>query len=84
MRILHIVRRPSDHRALAVARAQAQQHAVTLLLLQDAVRESVAFAGPVYACRGDLAARATASPHPALGYDEIVALLFAHERVITW
>ncbi len=67
-----------------MAQAQAQRHEVSLLLLHEAAGESVAFAGPVYVCRDDLAARSATAPYPALSYDEIVALLFAHDRVITW
>jgi hypothetical protein len=84
MRILHLIRRPGDERALATARAQAAEHEVTLLLLHDAAVERVAFSGRVCTCADDVSLRGGQAAHEAVDYDGIVSLVTAHERVITW
>jgi hypothetical protein len=84
MRILHLIRRAGDHRALATAQAQLAEHEVTLLLMHDAAVERVGFAGAVRTCADDVAPRGGRAAHEAIDYDGIVALIAAHERVITW
>ncbi|GEM_PF-1507513 len=83
--ILHVVRHLDDAEALAVARAQQTAgHQVTLLLLQDAVLDRPDFAGPILACAEDNQARGSRSPYPAVSYEDIVRLVFEHQRVISW
>ena len=83
--ILHLVRRIGDGEALAVARdQQAAGHRVTLLLLQDAVLDQPDFSGTVVACGEDSQARGGRCPYPSVSYDEIVRLIFEHQRVVSW
>ena len=84
MKILHLFRTSGDTRALATAAAQAKTHEVSLLLLHDAVLDDVSFAGPLYACRDDAAARNGRGHAHLVDYDDIVRLIFAHDRVISW
>lgn len=85
MKILHLLRSPDDARALATARAQHDQgHQVSLLLLHDAVFLSPDFPGLVYAAEEDAQARGCQGNHAVLSYDEIVRLIFEHDRVISW
>ncbi|MBI2866607.1 MAG: hypothetical protein HYX99_04540 [Chloroflexi bacterium] len=82
---LHLVRRIGDGEALALAREQqAAGHKVALLLLQDAVLGRPDFSGTILSCAEDDRARGGRSPYPCLSYEEIVRLLFEHQRVISW
>src|SRR3990170_8939380 len=81
MKILHIVRNIGDKRALDTAQAQKQRgHQVTLLLLHDAVLDRVPFEGEMLACADDVRARTGKTPFKTVDYDEIVTLIFEHDR----
>lgn len=85
MTILHIVRAMEEALPLEVAQAQHRQgHQVALLLLHDAVLRQPAFPGRVVACREDLVARGVEGRHPAVSYQEIIQLIFEHDKVISW
>lgn len=84
MKILHVIRRPEDRRALDSAKAHFVDHEVTLLLLHDAVLDAIEFPGRIYAARDDLAARGWRRDYSPLSYEGIVALIFANDRVISW
>ena len=84
MKVLHIVRRADDARAIAIAAAQSVEHEVTVLLVQDGVGAAVDQALKVVACREDMLERGGRATYPTLDYDAIVALIFANDRVITW
>ena len=84
MRILHLVRAFEDVRALAMAAAQATDHEVTLLMLHEAAGETPTFPGTVYACREDVV-RLGLEPGPeALDYGQIIDILAAQDRVVSW
>lgn len=81
---MHLLRRPDDARAIATARDQQAEHAVSLVLLPPHASTAVDFEGPVYVL-GDRQGRDSGEPGMAkIGYDELVALVCAHERVIAW
>lgn len=85
MKILHLLRRLDDQRALATARAQAEAgHQTTLLLLHDAVLANPSFPGPVFVVADDVAARGGLSKQQAVDYDAVVRLIVEHDRVISW
>jgi sulfur relay protein TusB/DsrH len=85
VRVLHVLRSPGDRRALETAHEHALEHSCSLLLLQDAVLAPAAdFPGRVYASAEDLAARGVETRCEELTYQQIVQLIFAHDRVITW
>ena len=85
MRILHLVRRLDDERALSTAREQQRQgHEVTLLLLHDAVLSDIRFEGPVLACQDDLLARRVSGKYQPVDYEGMVKAIFAHDKVISW
>ena len=84
MKILHLVRQIVDERALRTAVGQSAQHAVTVLLLQDAVLTPLDFPGQVYACREDVEARGARSATEAVDYDRMVQMIFEHDKVVSW
>lgn len=86
VRILHLIRRLDDRRALAVAAAQAQAHQVTIVLLHDAVAGwQVSLPNvTVWAGRADVEARGIAPPWPLIDYEGIVELIENHDKVISW
>lgn len=83
MKVLHLLRSPGDERALATARTHARHHETALLLLHEAVHARVHdFPGVVYACVEDAPGEET--PYRAVDCDEVVRLLFEHDRVVVW
>lgn len=85
MRILHIVRDVEDGRALDVAQKQHRRgHAVTLLLLHDAVLGNIKLAGQVLACETDALARRRQDRYETVDYEDIVKMIFDYDRVISW
>lgn len=85
MRVLHLLRSIDDQRAMETARVHAREQQTSLLLLQDAVLGQVCgFVGQVYACAEDVAARGKGGEYVEIGYEEMVDLLFAHDRVVLW
>ena len=85
MKILHLIRNIGDERALDTAETQKRQgHRITLLLLHDAVLDGVRYDGEVLACEDDVRARAGRTRFKTVDYDQIVRMIFEHERVISW
>ena len=85
MRILHIVRHPGEEMGWEVAEAQAAHHEVAVLLLQDGVLSRRETALPLYASALDLDARGRVADRVKPVSDaEIVEILAAHDRVVTW
>jgi sulfur relay protein TusB/DsrH len=85
MKILHIIRNLEDHRAVATLKRQQEKgHSVTLLLLQDAVLSRLSWEGKILACQEDVQARTGTTRFPTVDYEEIVRLIFEHDRVISW
>lgn len=85
MKILHILRKLDDQRALTTARAHALEHPTAILLIQDAVLTRIGdFPGPIYTCAEDVAARISIGKYQEVDYSRIVQLLFEHDKVITW
>ena len=84
MKILHILRNMEDERARITMEGQRKLgHEVALVLLQDAVLGSYT-SEKVWACADDAAARGGASAYPTVSYDDIVRLIFEHNKVISW
>ena len=85
MRILHIIRHPGEEIGWEVAEAQAARHEVAVLLLQDGVLGRWKTALPVYGSALDLEARGlSADWMKPLTDAEIVEVLAAHDRLVTW
>ncbi len=85
MRILHLIRHPGEQTGWEVAEAQAVRHEVAVLLLQDGVLCRRETALPVYAAALDLEARGLpADRMKPLTDAEIVEVLAAHDRLVTW
>lgn len=85
MRILHILRDVEDSRAMHVAQQQHEAgHAVTLLLLHDAVLSDIRFRGQVLACETDALARQRHRKYETVDYENIVKMIFGHDKVISW
>ncbi len=85
MRILHIIRHPREEMGWQVAEAQAGRHEVAVLLLQDGVLSRRETALPLYASAVDLEARGfPADRGKPLSDAEIVEVLAAHDRLVTW
>jgi len=85
MRILHIIRHPREEMGWQVAEAQAASQEVAVLLLQDGVLSRRETALPLYASAVDLEARGLpADRGKPLSDAEIVEVLAAHDRLVTW
>ncbi|MGH7406613.1 MAG: hypothetical protein ACREKF_01190 [Candidatus Methylomirabilales bacterium] len=85
MRILHIIRHPGEEIGWEVAEAQAVRDGVAVLLLQDGVLCRRQTALPLYASSLDLEARGLAADRmKPLTDPEIVEVLAAHDRIVTW
>ncbi|MGI5835769.1 MAG: hypothetical protein ACOX87_04665 [Chloroflexota bacterium] len=85
MKILHIIRKLDDQRALATARTHALEYPTAILLIQDAVLTRIDdFPGAIYACAEDVAARTPIGGYDEMDYDRIVQLLFEYDKVISW
>jgi hypothetical protein len=83
MKVLHVLRSPEDERALTTARAHARDHETSLLLLHDAAKaRPPGFPGVVYVCVED--GDTLDNRYRPIDYDEIVRLLFSHDRVVVW
>lgn len=81
MKILHIIRKPSDATPLEIAKAQSKEHEVAILLLHDAVYATPDL--PTYACAKDAEARGVTG-HERVGYERIVEMLFEYDKVVSW
>ncbi len=85
MRILHIIRHLREEMGWQVAEAQAARQEVAVLLLQDGVLSRRETALPLYASAADLEARGLpADRGKPLSDAEIVEVLAAHDRLVTW
>lgn len=85
MRVLHILRSADDERALAMATAHARDHETALILLNGAVDAELGdFPGAVYACLDSAGPASHSTGRTIVGYDEVVRLIFAHDRVVVW
>lgn len=83
-RVLNILRRPDDEEAVAVARHQAAPGEVSILYIHDAVYRPGEPDLPTFASRPDVEARGVASQCRLVDDEEIVRLIFEHDRVICW
>ena len=85
MRILHLIRHPGEQTGWEVAEAQGTRHEVGVLLLQDGVLCRRQTALPVYASALDLEARGLRADRvKPLTDAEIVEVIAAHDRLVTW
>jgi sulfur transfer complex TusBCD TusB component (DsrH family) len=85
MRLLHLIRDPGEEMGWQVAEAQASRHEVAVLLLQDGVLSRRQTALPLYASALDLKARGLRGERvKPLSDAEIVEVLAAHDRLVTW
>ncbi|UCD56815.1 MAG: hypothetical protein JSV16_13470 [Candidatus Hydrogenedentota bacterium] len=85
MKVLHIIRSNDDRLAhkLIDEIGHTDDADQTLLMIQDGV-----YIRPeglrAFACADDIRARAVETDLPLVGYDQIVDMIFEHDRVITW
>jgi sulfur relay protein TusB/DsrH len=86
MRILHLIRNRNDDYALEIAWSQSQNPntEVIILLLQDGVLTSLDTKLKTYVCQADIVARGVSTPYEIIDYPQIVDLIFACDRVISW
>ena len=83
-RVLNIIRRRDDEEAVKMAKEQSARGEVSLLYLHDAVYRLPEPELPTYASLLDTEARGVESPCRLVSDEEIVRLMFEHERVICW
>lgn len=83
-RVLNIIRRRDDDEAVKVAKEQSGRAEVSLLYLHDAVYRQPEPELPTYASILDAEARGVESLCRLVSDEEIVRLMFDHERVICW
>lgn len=86
MKILHIIRNPDEATGLDFALEQSKEHEVSILFMHDgvySVRKKMDFPATVFFCKDDLQARGL-DTRDALDYDQIVDVIFSHDKVICW
>lgn len=85
MKILHIIRDNDDRLARHVIEEirRTDSSKQTLLMIQDGV-----YVRPtdqdMYACADDVRSRGIETDLPLVEYDQIIDMIFEHEKVITW
>jgi sulfur transfer complex TusBCD TusB component (DsrH family) len=85
MKILHVIRRPSEPLGFEVGRHQGEAHQVAFLLIQDGVWSRPDPSATVYALRDDLGARGLeAVVGTPTDYDGAVRLMAEADKVIVW
>jgi sulfur transfer complex TusBCD TusB component (DsrH family) len=82
--VLNIIRRRDDDEAVDIARQQAASGEASLLCLHDAVYRAPEPDLPTFASRPDVEARGIESQCRLVSDEEIVQLIFDHEKVICW
>ncbi len=86
MRILHIVKNKHDTLSFSMAKGQALDNDVSMLLLHDAILVDRGQLNglKVFACKDDVLARGIETQCQLIDYPEIVNLIFDNEKVISW
>lgn len=84
MKILHVIRKPSETLGLEVARCQGEAHQVTVLLIQDGVLSRPDPSALVYALGDDLEARGLKAVRTSTDYEGAVRLMTESDKVIVW
>jgi len=84
MRSLHLIRKTSDPLAEEAIAYEAQDGPVAILLIQDGVLNRHRFPGQVFVNQEDLEARAQASPHRKVTYEEIARMIVEYDRTVVW
>ena len=85
MKVLHIIRDNKDYLAHQMIEALRNIEGVdqTLLLIQDGI-----YLEPqvpqVFACSDDVISRGVKTNLPLVNQAEIVAMIFNHDKIITW
>lgn len=84
MKILHVIRKPSEALGFEVARRQGESHQVAFLLIQDGVLSRPDPGAAVYALTDDLKARGLEAIGTPVDYDGAVRRMVEADRVIVW
>lgn len=86
MKILHVLKTPQATDALAIARHHqaAEGHQVTVLLIQDGLYTPSQPGLDLLVCNQDLQARGLTRGEKAVSHEEIIDLIFSHDRIICW
>jgi sulfur relay protein TusB/DsrH len=85
MKILHILRDMKDAVALDTIRTHAESDDVSILLIQDAVLEDgLGLNAKIYALLDDVEKRGVETQASTVTYTEVVDLIVACDRVISW
>jgi sulfur transfer complex TusBCD TusB component (DsrH family) len=84
MKLLHVIRRPSEPLGFEVARSQGEAHQVAYLLVQDGVLSRPDPSATVYALRDDLEARGLEAVGTPTDYAGAIRLMAESDRVIVW
>ncbi len=85
MKVLHIIRSLNDTLAHQMIKEIESIDGVeqTLLMIQDGVYLKPD-ARRAFACSDDVDARGIVTNLPLVGQDEIVEMIFEHDKVVTW
>jgi len=84
MKILHVIRKPSETLGLEVARRQSEAHEVAFLLIQDGVLSRPDPSATVYALAEDLDARGLGDVGVPTDYAGAIRVMAESDRVIVW
>ncbi|UCE18538.1 MAG: hypothetical protein JSV84_17075 [Gemmatimonadota bacterium] len=81
---LHIIRRPDDAKALECIKAQANDGALSLLLMQEGIHTKPPSGVKAYILTDTPDNAGIQSDMRTIAYDEMVKLLFEHDTVVVW
>ncbi len=84
MKILHLVRRPTDAYAMDIMAAQQASHELSVVFLQDGVYRPEAPVGTRYVVEEDCAARGVEADAESITHERLVDLILESDRVISW
>jgi sulfur transfer complex TusBCD TusB component (DsrH family) len=84
MKILYIVRSQPDDLVKETIEKQSAEHEINIVLIQDAVRMEESLPGHMFALEDDLQKRSLSRNIPAIGYNELLELIFQNDRVLCW
>ena len=84
MKVLHLVRRPTDAYAMDMIVAQQASHDLSVVFLQDGVYRPETPAGTPYVVEEDCVARGVEAGAEAITHGRLVDMIFESDRVICW
>ena len=85
MKILHILRDPTNKYAIEAVTSHGIENETELILMHDGVYLKISCAGvKTYACKNDVETRGIKSAWETIDYDDIIKKVFESDLVTCW